>query len=366
VKSRVSATLQPSLRELNLLAPAGADLLAETIAHSNLSDTSINKEITMLASLLIPYIPMDDAMMTSPTVVVLAQAETESEIQPMYELRACYVRRSPKYKKPSHVTSPPIAFLPTEVIGQYIETITGWDVTLDMRGAKVSILEMPQHGILEPYDPGRNSLLIGPGFIYTPQPEIWLGADQFTALVEFNGQSVQVKIDFVIVGGGSEDGFFMDGSSEGGAALDKIANECQMRGWEHIQRVPISSDSSVINSTLSQDNLYTQLASLVYFSNLSGNALAQTTGTSASAQITLDTDAAGHGWFIDYTPYLNEEYLSTSNPYEWIAKPGSNAEGKIDLLSVLWHELGYAYGLDHTADSAVGWVETKWKPSIGR
>jgi hypothetical protein len=40
--------------------------------------------------------------------------------------------------------------------------------------------------------------------------------------------------------------------------------------------------------------------------------LAQTMG----AKITLDTDAAGYGWFIDYTPYLNEEWLPTSNPYE--------------------------------------------------
>ncbi|MDR0716824.1 MAG: hypothetical protein LBF50_05345 [Azoarcus sp.] len=32
-------------------------------------------------------------------------------------------------------------------------------------------------------------------------------------------------------------------------------------------------------------------------------------------------------WFIDATPYLNEEWLPTSNPYEWQAKPGSEAEG---------------------------------------
>jgi hypothetical protein len=49
------------------------------------------------------------------------------------------------------------------------------------------------------------------------------------------------------------------------------------------------------------------------FANLPSAALAQTT----SDKITLDTDAAGHGWFIDYTQYLNEEWLPTSNPCEW-------------------------------------------------
>jgi hypothetical protein len=60
----------------------------------------------------------------------------------------------------------------------------------------------------------------------------------------------------------------------------------------------------------------------------------------------VNADAAGHGWYIDYTPYLNEEYLPTSKPYEWMANPGSEAEGKIDFLSVLWRELGHAVGLD--------------------
>ncbi|MDR0577730.1 MAG: hypothetical protein LBI87_09410 [Candidatus Accumulibacter sp.] len=62
----------------------------------------------------------------------------------------------------------------------------------------------------------------------------------------------------------------------------------------------------------------------VSFADLPSASVAQTTGTGLTAQITLDTDAAGHSWFIDYTPYLNEEWLPTSNPYEWQAKPKAN------------------------------------------
>ncbi len=86
------------------------------------------------------------------------------------------------------------------------------------------------------------------------------------------------------------------------------------------------------------------------FADLSGSEVGQATGIGANAQITLDTNAAGHGWYIDYTPYLNDQYLPTSNPLEWIARPGSEAEGKMDLLTVLLHEYGHALGLDHSAD----------------
>ncbi|HND81548.1 MAG TPA: Ig-like domain-containing protein, partial [Accumulibacter sp.] len=65
--------------------------------------------------------------------------------------------------------------------------------------------------------------------------------------------------------------------------------------------------------------------------NLPAAALAQTTGTGPSAQITLDAAAAGYGWFIDPTPSDHEEFLPTSDPHEWIAKPGSDAAGKMDL-----------------------------------
>lgn len=93
-----------------------------------------------------------------------------------------------------------------------------------------------------------------------------------------------------------------------------------------------------------------ELEANINFAVLRDATLAQTTGTGPTATITLDTDAAGHGWFIDYTPFLNEEYLPTSNPYEWIAKPGSEAEGKMDMLTVLQHEYLHTAGFDHSAE----------------
>jgi Ca2+-binding RTX toxin-like protein len=78
--------------------------------------------------------------------------------------------------------------------------------------------------------------------------------------------------------------------------------------------------------------------------DLGGLALARIEGKT----ITVDGDAAGHGWFVDPTPYDDGEFrVRTADGLR--ANPSSEAFGKMDLLTVLMHELGHAIGYQHDA-----------------
>ena len=74
-----------------------------------------------------------------------------------------------------------------------------------------------------------------------------------------------------------------------------------------------------------------------------------TLGYSIGNTIYLDVNGAGHGWFVDNTAGLNEEYRQLGHTQEsLVALKNSDAYGKMDLLSVVKHELGHILGKDHT------------------
>ena len=62
--------------------------------------------------------------------------------------------------------------------------------------------------------------------------------------------------------------------------------------------------------------------------------------TFASAgRILIDKTADGYGWFVDATPTQDQEFTSNGN-----ARPGTAAAGRMDLLTVVLHELGNEVG----------------------
>jgi VCBS repeat-containing protein len=80
--------------------------------------------------------------------------------------------------------------------------------------------------------------------------------------------------------------------------------------------------------------------------DLPGNTLALT----IDKQITIDEDAAGFGWFIDPTPGDNSEFKQTEHSWELVGLQGDAAE-RIDLFTVIAHELGHVFGLADVSPS---------------
>jgi large repetitive protein len=89
-------------------------------------------------------------------------------------------------------------------------------------------------------------------------------------------------------------------------------------------------------------------ASTITVDNLAGPAV----GDESSGHIVIDTDAGGHGWFVDPTPNDNSEFTHAANAAgtDLYTDATSAAAGHLDLLTTVSHELGHVVGLDDSTD----------------
>ena len=68
-------------------------------------------------------------------------------------------------------------------------------------------------------------------------------------------------------------------------------------------------------------------------------------GMAVGNTIYLDADAAGNGWFVDRTPSRSEEFRGAARAAN-LRAVDRRAVDRMDLLTVVAHELGHIAGLD--------------------
>ena len=163
------------------------------------------------------------------------------------------------------------------------------------------------------------------------------------------GSATQLTGTWYDVGPGSSSNF-----SRGTFVLNKVA------GIKADMTAPVSPQTGITALTLdpSVQAAFTQAVASWTATGISGDALERLAGmrleitdlpgsylAAAGERIYLDRDAVGFGWYVDATPGENSEFAATSAT-GFRATKTSPAAGRMDLLTVLTHELGHVLGRD--------------------
>lgn len=96
-------------------------------------------------------------------------------------------------------------------------------------------------------------------------------------------------------------------------------------------------------STVMDDEMMNELNNVSFIiADLSGAAL----GMALDDTVYIDINAAGHDWFIDFTPEDDLEFTLQNEEGELAADISNAAYDGMDLLSVVMHELGHVLGFE--------------------
>ena len=108
---------------------------------------------------------------------------------------------------------------------------------------------------------------------------------------------------------------------------------------EELRPIVTAATDLLSDSGLGSTKLETLSRVQFVVDDLNGARVGKTLGNT----VIIDNNAAGHGWFVDATPTENEEF-DVLGPSGLMAAGDSAASGRIDLLTVVLHELQHVLG----------------------
>jgi hypothetical protein len=338
-KDKFGVTLKPSLTAIQ---GAGAHLLVASSNASSivtaqlLSSSAENDAMSMSGSNWLKGILLGAALSTTS----VATARTT----PYYALGVCVIANSMTVG----TDAPGTEIDPISAANSYIVKYQNqsnsplrWYVAdqSTFYNATINTMAAPKHGtlILNP-NAGINISASEEGWYYYVSNKGSSGEDTFVVQVEKYGLKINIHYTIEI-------------PSLDERPYDEKWNPdgfCEQETWKISQIDVIGADgTTLISTTVTPDNSFLPTSPSTYqanvtlnlpnadigISNLAGAAVGQESTSGSTTIITLDTNAGGYGWFLDPTPADNSEFLPTSNTNEWIAKAGSAADGKMDMLS---------------------------------
>jgi hypothetical protein len=279
--------------------------------------------------------------------IIMAQAAQPSTKELYGTVGGCFLSPIATQINPENDKNGNYSLSPRSYAGNIFSRGPGMDPLfgIDYENGKVTVLQPPKYGSLS-----QNLSSSDQYISYYPNPS-FVGNDKVVFLVNIEGYKVKVvyyiKVNAHYSSDINPDPYRTDcpypsnwwkisQDPNGNSTLTAVDYLPSFTG--NSASVTGSTLASVLSKGLSNSLLANTSGITLNIADLPGGAVGETTGTS----ITLDSNAAGYGWYVDPNPAANTDFLPTANPDVWMAKAGSAAAGKMDMLSVLLHEYGHA------------------------